>query len=98
MRSAFRTARLSFRPPADVLDAIGEKDQPATIVAAVNKTAGAEAHQVWRYQGGRFTPVVVEGGLADDRWTELVKGGLQPGDRLVTSAAVDTTLNHTPCD
>ena len=80
---------LSFRPPSDVLDAIGEKDQPAPSNAAVNKTAGADAHQVWRYQGGRFTPVVVEGGLADDRWTELVKGGLRPGDRLVTSAAVE---------
>jgi len=79
---------LSFRPPSDVLEAIGERDQPTTGSAAVAKTSGSEAHQVWRYQGGRFTPVVVEGGLADDRWTELVKGGLQPGDTLVTSAAV----------
>jgi HlyD family secretion protein len=81
---------LSFRPPADILEAIGEPDvPPPPSAAAGSKTPGVTPHQVWRYQDGRFVPLAVQGGLADDRWTELVGGGLHAGDSLVTSAVLD---------
>ncbi|HEY7059751.1 MAG TPA: efflux RND transporter periplasmic adaptor subunit [Vicinamibacterales bacterium] len=81
---------LSFRPPADILEAIGEPDvPPPPSPAAGSKTPGVTPHQVWRYQDGRFVPLAVQGGLADDRWTELVGGGLRAGDTLVTSAVLD---------
>ena len=74
---------LAFRPPVDVLDAIGEPDIPA---ASGGKT---ETRQVWKYQAGRFVAIDVQSGLADDRWTEQVKGNLHPGDQLVTNASLD---------
>jgi hypothetical protein len=44
---------------------------------------------VWRFENNRFIPVDVVTGLSDDRWTEMVSGGVHAGDQLVTSAAVD---------
>jgi HlyD family secretion protein len=72
---------LSFRPPIDVLEAIGQSDVPAT-------SGKSETRQVWEYQSGRFVSIDVQSGLADDRWTELLKGNLHPGDQLVTSATI----------
>jgi len=72
---------LAFRPPIDVLEAIKQPDVPAT-------SGKSETRQVWQYQSGRFVPIDVQGGLADDRWTELLKGSLHPGDQLVTSATL----------
>src|SRR6185437_15548817 len=72
---------LAFRPPIGVLEAIGQPDIPAT-------SGKSETRQVWQYQSGRFVPIDVQGGLADDRWTELLKGNLHPGDQLVTSATL----------
>ena len=51
-----------------------------------------ETRQVWKYQAGRFVAIDVQSGLADDRWTEQVKGDLHPGDQLVTNASLDNTL------
>jgi HlyD family secretion protein len=79
---------LSFRPSQDVFDALGEKspildqDEPAA-----KRAEGRLAH-VWKYEDGRFVPVTVRTGLADDSWTELVSGDLRPGDRLVTNVAL----------
>jgi HlyD family secretion protein len=72
---------LAFRPPIGVLDAIGQPDIPAT-------SGKSETRQVWQYQSGRFVPIDVQSGLADDRWTELLKGNLHPGDQLVTNATL----------
>jgi len=72
---------LAFRPPIGVLEAIGQPDIPAT-------SGKSETRQVWQYQSGRFVPIDVQGGLADDRWTELLKGNLHPGDQLVTNATL----------
>ena len=80
---------LSFHPPPDVLDALGEKTMLAEDAAA--RRADSEddhAAQIWRYDAGRFTPVAVRTGLADDGWTEIVSGPVRAGDRLVTDAAV----------
>jgi hypothetical protein len=41
---------------------------------------------VWKFADGRFVPIAVQVGLADESWTELIEGALQPGDQLVTSA------------
>ena len=68
-------------PSIDVLEAIKQPDVPAT-------SGKSETRQVWQYQSGRFVPIDVQGGLADDRWTELLKGSLHPGDQLVTSATL----------
>jgi len=72
---------LAFRPPIDVLEAIGQSDVPAT-------SGKSETRRVWEYQSGRFVSIDVQSGLADDRWTELLKGNLHPGDQLVTSATI----------
>jgi HlyD family secretion protein len=72
---------LAFRPPINVLEAIRQPDIPAT-------SGKSETRQVWKYQSGRFVPVDVQSGLADDRWTELLKGNLHPGDQLVTNATL----------
>lgn len=74
-------AALSFRPPAQVLDALGEPD---ATVPPPSKT-----REVWLYDGRRLTPVKVRGGLADDNWTELLAGSLKPGDTLATDAVVE---------
>src|SRR5262249_31487862 len=75
---------LSFRPPPDVLAAIGQAPPPAAATSA----ADATQRQVWRFDGAQFTPSSVRVGLADDRWTELVSGPVREGDSLVTSANV----------
>jgi RND family efflux transporter MFP subunit len=82
---------LSFRPDRKVLDEIGQPDPPLDAVgpSGVEKASrrGRVAH-VWRYENGRFAPVTVEIGIADDEWTELVNGPIQAGDQLVTRAVV----------
>ena len=41
---------------------------------------------VWKYERGRFVPIAVRTGVADDRWTELISGEIAAGDQLVTAA------------
>jgi len=77
-------AALSFRPQDQVLDVLGEpamKTQPAA-------ERGTDVREVWKYDGKRLIPVPVHAGLADDRWTELRSGALQPGDTVATDAIV----------
>jgi HlyD family secretion protein len=75
---------LSFRPPPDVLKAIGEREP----VFADGKASGTR--EVWEYDGRLFRPIAVHAGLADDGWTELVSGDIRAGDALVTSATIET--------
>jgi HlyD family secretion protein len=81
---------LSFRPPPDVLDAIGEANTPNVRNAAASDEGvdrgGDPPRQVWRYDGKRFTPVDVRTGLAADGWTELVSGPLRSGESVVIGA------------
>ena len=84
-------AALAFRPSPAVLESTGQADLAVNTASA--GVSGADrktsARQVWRFENNRFVPVEVVTGLSDDRWTEMVSGGVRPGDQLVTSAAVD---------
>jgi HlyD family secretion protein len=79
---------LSFRPPHDVLQALGEAEPSIPTDVTLPDGSTAKSSDVWEYDGKRFTPIAVRVGLADDHWTELVGGSLRPGDTLVTSAVV----------
>ena len=79
---------LSFRPSPAVLERIGQKDVPASGAAEAGE-GRTRISQVWRFENNRFVPLDVVTGLSDDQWTEMVSGPVQPGDSLVTSAAVE---------
>ena len=79
---------LDFRPPLEVLQALGESEPFASDAATVADDINARSREVWEYDGTRFTPIAVHLGLADDQWTELLSGSIRPGDALVTSAMV----------
>ena len=79
---------LVFAPSAEVLEAV---DQTAPILeptAAAAKGSATRRGRVWKFENGQFVPIVVEVGIADDTWTELVSGDVHPGDRLITAASV----------
>ena len=76
---------LAFRPPPDVLAAIGEAE-PKTPSSREGNDGTVRA--VWEYDGSQFTPVVVRAGVADEGWTELLSGSVRPGDVLVTGAVL----------
>jgi HlyD family secretion protein len=75
---------LSFRPPPDVLKAVGEREP---VVAHLKERGDRE---VWEYDGRRFTPIAVHTGIADGSWTEMISGGLRSGDALVTIASLSS--------
>ena len=81
---------LSFRPPPDVLAAVGQEppvtDRPEHSVGQ-RPPRGPRRVYVWKFENREFVPIAVETGLSDDRWTELVSGALRPGDTVVTAAA-----------
>jgi len=79
---------LAFRPPPEVLLALGEADPAMPDAAASSDGSRDKASDVWEYDGKRFTPIAVHTGLADDQWTELLSGAIHPGDALVTSAVL----------
>jgi HlyD family secretion protein len=80
-------AALTFRPSSAVLQAIGQ-DLPALEPTnrSDEKRSGQRRGYVWKFEKARFVPVLIQLGLADDNWTEVLGGALQPGDTLVTSA------------
>jgi HlyD family secretion protein len=77
---------LTFRPPTEVLNAIGEPE-PLAPGSTAAETGSPRA--VWRFDGRRFDSVALVPGLSDAQWTEVAAGDLRPGERLVTSARVD---------
>ena len=81
---------LAFRPPPDILNAIGEADASNVRIAAGHDEGvdggGEPPRHVWQYDGKKFTPVEVRTGLADDGWTELVSGPLRSGEAVVIGA------------
>ena len=79
---------MTFAPPEPVL---AEIDQKAPILDQQDRGPSARSPArkgyVWKFENGRFVPIAIETGIADEAWTELVKGDVRPGDRLVTAAA-----------
>jgi multidrug efflux pump subunit AcrA (membrane-fusion protein) len=78
-------AALTFTPPRELLDAIGEIRVPSVAFSA---GPDAPLAQVWTYDGCEFTVVRVRTGYRDATFTELIDGPLHPGDMLVTGAAM----------
>jgi len=72
---------LLFRPSQDLLSATG-----SPVDRSGPRSDDEEDSEVWRFDGTTFTPINVTTGLADDAWTELLRGPLESGDLLVTSA------------
>ena len=82
---------LVFHPSADVLRATRTPEEP---LVGTQASLDKDVREVWKYVGGRFTPIAVHTGLADDAWTELVSGPLTTGDRLVTNASLKADGGH----
>jgi HlyD family secretion protein len=78
---------LSFRPPPDVLRAIGENVPSPNQEVQPSAEPGSVVH-VWQYDGQFFTPITLRVGLSDDRMTEVLNGPLKVGDQLVTGATI----------
>src|SRR5262245_6919348 len=76
---------LAFRPPPELLAAIGEVEPPSSSAAG---GADGPVRSVWEYDGRQFTPIAVRPGVADEGWTELLSGAIRPGDELVTGAVL----------
>jgi HlyD family secretion protein len=77
-------AALTFEPTPGVLQAVdGRAAIPAQSPSPSDHTA-----KVWSYTSGLLKPVIVQTGLADDRWTELVGGPLHPNDALATGVSI----------
>jgi RND family efflux transporter MFP subunit len=77
---------LAFRPSPDVLDALGEQAPSIQSTDPPDSLANGRQAHVWKYEGGKFVAIPVRVGLADEAWTELLSGPVQPGDALVTDA------------
>ena len=77
---------LSFRPSPAVLEATDQESLNVSAPAANNDAGKGRAGYVWKYENGKFVPIEVRTGIADESWTEILSGPIQPGDRLVTSA------------
>ena len=79
-------AALSFRPNADVLKASGQSQRDVPEADRAADAAGRG--YVWKHEGGKFVAIAVVTGVADERWTEVTAGKIQPGDRLVTQVEI----------
>ena len=77
---------LTFRPSSDVLARTRQDGLAMAPPRAAGSGAPGAPSYVWRFENGRFVPVLIRTGLADDYWTEVLSGDVQPGDRLITSA------------
>jgi len=77
---------LSFRPSPAVLEATDQKSLDLSPPAANEDAGKGRAGYVWKFEKGKFVPIEVRTGIADETWTEILSGPIQPGDRLVTSA------------
>jgi len=80
-------AAVSFRPPPAVFDALHQKEPPAPAPSFA-VSSGEKPRELWTYDGHQLTPQMADLGLSDAQWTEVVKGSIRPGDRIVTSAVL----------
>jgi hypothetical protein len=79
---------LAFRPPAEVLHALGEVEPRLPKSPTEANEGEPTTSEVWEFDGQQFTPIGVRAGLADNGWSELLSGSIRPGDALVTGAAL----------
>jgi HlyD family secretion protein len=77
---------LAFRPAPDVLRATGQTEMQLPRPDAENDPTKGRQAIVWKYERGMFVPIDVRIGIADERWTEILAGSIQPGDQVVTDA------------
>jgi HlyD family secretion protein len=56
----------------------------------------ADRPQVWLLRDGKPVAVSVTSGLDDDTFAEIVKGELQPGDRVIVSEQREATKAPLP--
>ena len=61
---------------------------PRDVPEADRAPDAARRGYVWKYEAGKFVPIAVVTGVADERWTEVTAGKIQPGDRLVTQVEI----------
>ena len=73
---------LRFRPDAAALAAVTEG-------RTVPTPTPPDGRLVWRLEGTRALPLVVQTGVTDGTFTELVSGALQPGEALVTEVLTE---------
>ena len=78
---------LAFKPSLDVWHTIAGGGAPQPLKA--NAPGEERPSEVWTWDGAHLTPMPIQTGLADDGWTELVRGNLHTGDVLVTGAEVE---------
>jgi HlyD family secretion protein len=90
---------LTFRPSPAALEAVG---QGPPVTGAEGRSVGPGASKtprpvyVWKFEDRTFVPMAIETGLSDERWTELVRGSLRPGDVLVTAATPKADIAANP--
>jgi RND family efflux transporter MFP subunit len=77
---------LTFRPSPQMFDTVGQ-EPPELKQLDASDAANREAY-VWKYESGRFVPILVRVGIADQQFTELLSGEIKAGDVLVASAVV----------
>lgn len=78
---------LTFRPRMELLSAAALEQLRAagTTLSGLAERDGRVGY-VWQWDGRQLIPIEVRAGMADENWTELVSGGVRPGDHLVTNA------------
>lgn len=78
-------AALRFRPPPSLLP---QPQAPVVRRVAAGGSATPDGStDIWVLRDGVPQPLQVRTGVSDGSYTELVDGGLQPGDRLITGIA-----------
>ena len=87
---------LTFRPSTPAFAAVGQ-DPPtldSTRPGPDQERRGVRPAYVWKFENQRFIPIPVDVGVADDFWTQLVSGPIQPGDVVVTEAIPGVELDR----
>jgi len=81
-------AALRFRPPANATGLPAGADKPPQRRSRGEESPDAP-RTVWRLRAGAAEPVQIRTGISDGSYTEIVDGGLQEGDEVVTDMVDD---------
>ena len=86
-------AALRFRPPPEMLAALGRGAGPARVAGRDGTGAGrggsasaggGNGRSLWVMRDGKPAPAQVTVGVSDGTFSEILSGPLQPGDAVVT--------------